>query len=67
MNLKGMILSKARDTDKSSTEETIILNAINEELSNLENFPLTEMQQFMVNYLRSNVEEIVDIIEEDSI
>ena len=34
---------------------------IDKEIDNMENFPLTELQQSLVNYLRANIDDLTEV------
>jgi len=38
------------------------MNNIEQAITDFESFPLTELQQSLVNYLRSNIDDITDAI-----
>ena len=53
-------------SNKNNMDWTIVdpvEELIKKEISDLENYPLTETQQLLMNYLRANIDHIVEVFD----
>ena len=51
-------MNKITENDWASIEPVRVL--VRKEIEDLENFPLTELQQTLINYLYANIDDIID-------
>jgi len=63
--IKCNSISENNICDKCMEEHKSFDEKLEEVLSGIENFPLTEKQQSLINYLRANADDLEDLFDED--